>query len=117
MIQRDPVQRITSEGVKNKMGDLADLLSNRNSTIKKRKTIAPPAKQQRYDLRDLTSSGISNDRRNPDYHPWLNSASKTHTIPEVTVNVVRERGESGWKLNDFDSQQCSCDSNNNHGVL
>lgn len=135
MIQRDPVKRMTSEDVKNKIGDL---LSNRSSStikpltqigqiglcnqseaaavshkkltvdcgktgakslrkrylnpefeaarcdgesvstsytgilpigqqsVKKWSTFAPPAKQPRYDLRDLTSAGISNNRRNPD---------------------------------------------------
>ncbi len=71
-----------------------------------------PRYNQRYNLR-CNSNRIANNNNNsksPDYHPKLNSASETHT--EVTVNANKRR-ESEWKLNYFDSQKRSCDSNNN----
>jgi len=121
MIQRDPVKRITAEDVKNEVEDLLPFPDshvnppNYHQPTKQRSTFPTPVKQRRHSPKSLNRVQISNNRRNPDYHPWLNSASKTHKITDGAVNVG-ERGESDWKLNDFDSRNRSCDSNNNEDL-
>ncbi len=51
-------------------------------------------KQRRY---FFYHARILNYNMNPDYRPWFNSSSKTHTLTKGTV-IICKRGESKGEI-------------------